>query len=107
MRTTKRDYGMSQICPLAIDTLPYDGLCSHCCLSEGVSGDFDLTPEELDAKAAEIKQRHADKSAVRSKDWVQHQLATNADAYRAGKAATITPQQESRETCGRDCEDQG
>ena len=52
-------------------------------------GNFGLTPEELDAKAVKIKQRHADKSVVRSKNWVQHQLATNADARRAGEAATM------------------
>jgi hypothetical protein len=83
------DYGMSQICPWPIDTLPYDGFFSHCSLYEGVAGDFDLT-EELEVKAAEIKQRHLERPAIRSRDWYQNQKATNSDAFRAGKAAAGT-----------------
>jgi hypothetical protein len=43
MRTTEEDDGLSQLCPWTIDALPYDGLCSHCCLQEGVAGDLGLT----------------------------------------------------------------
>jgi len=46
----KRDYGMSHICHWPCDTLEYNGLCSYCALAEPVSGDFDLTSEQLEAE---------------------------------------------------------
>jgi hypothetical protein len=76
MRTTKRDYGMSQICPWPLDTFEYNGLCSHCSLREGVSGDFDLTPEEIEATAAKLKQRRTDLVAVANSNYHKRQLAT-------------------------------
>ena len=60
MRPVKQDYGMSHICPWPRDTLEYDGLCSHCALTEAVPGDHGLFAEELEAQAAEIKGRRAD-----------------------------------------------
>jgi hypothetical protein len=85
MRTTKRDYGMSQICPWPLDTLEYDGLCSHPSLREGVSSDFDLTPEQLEATVAELKQRRTDLTAEANSDYHKRQLDTNADDHRARK----------------------
>jgi hypothetical protein len=65
MRTPKGgDYGMAQICPWSLDMLDWDGLCSHYALSEDVVGDFDLSPEELETKAAEIKQRNLENQKV-------------------------------------------
>lgn len=51
-----------------------------------MTGDFDLTPEELEAKATEIRQRRLKRKSVWHKEWRKDQLATNADAFRATKA---------------------
>jgi hypothetical protein len=64
-------------------------LRSHCFSSEVVFGDFNFTPEKLVAEATEIKQRHVKNLAVRASIWHQNQLATNADAYRNGKAVVL------------------
>jgi hypothetical protein len=64
-------------------------LRSQCFLSEVVSGDFNFTPEKLVTEATEIKQRHVKNLAVRASIWYQNQLATNADAYRTGKAVVM------------------
>ena len=83
MKTTEEDDNLSQLCPWSIDTLPCDGLYSHCCLQEGVAGDFGLIAEELEGKAAEVRQRRLDRNLERQKVWYKIQKATNVDAYRA------------------------
>jgi hypothetical protein len=40
---------------MANQALDYNGLCSPCSLTEAVSGDFGLTPEQLEAQATEQK----------------------------------------------------
>lgn len=88
MKAEKGDYGgMSQFCPWARDTLPYSGLWSHSALDEGVVGNFDFTAEELEAKAAKLKQRRRKLQVVQKHNWHVRQLATNADAYRAAHTA--------------------
>ncbi|KAK5129539.1 hypothetical protein LTR08_003160 [Meristemomyces frigidus] len=61
-----RDYGMSDICFWDRDALEYDGLCSHCALYEGPKGDFDLSPEELEAKNAVHEAKRLKEGAERS-----------------------------------------
>ncbi|ESZ91506.1 hypothetical protein SBOR_8104 [Sclerotinia borealis F-4128] len=72
-----------------IDTLPIIALRSHCFLSEVVSGDSNFTLEKLVAEATDIMQRHVKISAVRASTWCQNRLASNADAYRTGKAVVM------------------
>jgi hypothetical protein len=58
MQSTKDNaFGMGKMCKWSRDTLEYDGLCSHSASREAVAGDFDLSTEELEAKAAEILKR--------------------------------------------------
>jgi hypothetical protein len=69
-----------------VESLEYDGLCSHNPLSEKVSGDHDLTTEELEAQAIELQQRQKDlkhKSYVKIKS--AHPAAFNARANKASK----------------------
>jgi hypothetical protein len=52
------DYGMPHLCPWNIETLDYDGCCSHSALTEGVRDDFEsATAEQIAAKELEIEQR--------------------------------------------------
>ena len=54
MRPGKKenDYGMGWMCPWD-RSLEYDGCCTHCSLYEMVSGDFQLSDEQLEAAAAQ------------------------------------------------------
>jgi hypothetical protein len=60
-------------------------LCSHCALSESVLGDHGLTPEQLEAQAAELKQRRAAQQAEISRRWEQEARLNNLEAVRAKK----------------------
>ena len=65
VRTVKHDFGMSAHCPWP---LKWDGTCSHCSLAEPVSGDFELSPEELESQAAELKLRRVELQRQVSRD---------------------------------------
>jgi hypothetical protein len=67
MRTVTKDYGMAHICRWDREDLDYDGLCTHCCMNEGVSGNFELSAEQLEALSVEKnKKRKADQREISS-----------------------------------------
>lgn len=86
MKATKGDYGMSWVCPWGRENLEYDGLCSHPCLTEPVTGDFNLSPEDLEAQATELKRRRSELQTVINTNYVSRQIETNHDVYRARKS---------------------
>lgn len=48
MKSRDKDYGMPHLCRWSIESLDYEGLCSHVALNEGIVGESDnFTPEEL------------------------------------------------------------
>ena len=98
MRTPKNDYGMSHICLWNREDLEYDGICSHCSLNEGVRGDFSLSPERLEAFAAERRENHQVKNRVRSSDYHYKQMHFNRDEYLDDMA------QRNKESIARDPE---
>lgn len=57
---TKYGYGMTDICPWARRTLPYDGLCTHNPLTELPASDHDLSAEEFEAPALEMVQQQCE-----------------------------------------------
>jgi hypothetical protein len=59
MYSTTKDYGMPKhLCPWEIDTVHYDGCCSHPSIGEGVEDEKEgLTAEQLEAKASQKKQQ--------------------------------------------------
>lgn len=75
----KTDYGMAHMCHWARDTLEYDGLCSHNPLTEAPAGDHSLSPEELEAQAAEIFRRRAEYY----REYRQKARADNLEEYKA------------------------
>ena len=56
IRSSSKDYGMSACCPWDIKSFTYQGLCSHNALCEYISGNFDLSAEELETLAAHIRE---------------------------------------------------
>ena len=58
MRSKDKDYRMGACCPWPRDSYRYGGLCSHNALLEGVNGNFDLSAEQLEAVAADIKEKN-------------------------------------------------
>jgi hypothetical protein len=57
MQSRDKDYGMGVCCPWSRDAFSYHGLCSHNSLLEAVHGNFDLTPEQIEALAAVAKEK--------------------------------------------------
>ncbi|RDW73886.1 hypothetical protein BP5796_07328 [Coleophoma crateriformis] len=79
----KNDNGKSYvhlyICPWDHATLEYDGLCSHNPLSEVPPGDHELSAEQLEAQAAELKQNRADYIS----EWREKTKKNKPDEYYA------------------------
>lgn len=85
MRARLGNYGMTHLCPWDISTLEYDGLCSHCALDEGFRGDYDLSPEQLEAQAVEKEKKRVALKAINATNHHHKQMATNYTEY-MGKA---------------------
>jgi hypothetical protein len=84
MRTPNgKDYGMGHICLWDRLSLEYSGLCSHCCLTEGVNGEFSLSAEELEALAVK-KKEHV---SAKGRAYHRTQMETNYEEYHAKNTA--------------------
>lgn len=57
MHPDARDVDRTECCPWDSVKFEFDGLCSHCALNEGIDGDFDLSPEQLEAKGEARKEK--------------------------------------------------
>ena len=68
-------YGMAHMCSWSLESLEYDGLCTHSALYERVLGDFNLTAEELEAQAAELTSR--------KKEYTRNHMAAVRERVRA------------------------
>jgi hypothetical protein len=62
---SRKSYCMPLLCPWPLDTLEYDGLCTHFSVKEGIYGwtDEPLTPNEVAALDALLKERRREKGA--------------------------------------------
>ena len=58
MHHRNHDYGFNDLCPWSLDSFTYDGTCSHNCLQESIQGDFDLSEEQLQQVADDIKTKN-------------------------------------------------
>lgn len=81
MRERTRNHDMSHICLWDRTTLEYDGLCSHCSLNEGILGDFDLSPEQLEAQAIDKEQKRLELKAENATNYHYKQMEENYDEY--------------------------
>ncbi|KAK4935417.1 carbamoyl-phosphate synthase (glutamine-hydrolyzing) cpa2 [Elasticomyces elasticus] len=75
------DYGMGHIRLWDREAMEYDGLCSHCCLNEGIRGDFDLTAEQLEAQAIEKEKKRLELKKENATNHHYKQMAENYDEY--------------------------
>lgn len=67
MKSRTKDYGMPHLCPWPIETLGYDGACSHTALAEGIRGQLDgLTAEQIAAKEVEMNDRRLAQQRARN-----------------------------------------
>ena len=64
MQSTTKDYRMGSCCPWDRDSFAYRGLCSHNALSEAVKGDFDLSAEELESIAEDVREKNREYQRV-------------------------------------------
>jgi len=81
MKARTSDYGMGHICLWNRHTLEYDGLCSHPSLNEGISGDFDLSAEQIEAQAIEKEQKRLAMKAENATNHHYKQMEENYDEY--------------------------
>jgi hypothetical protein len=58
------DYSPAHLCLWNRNTLEYDGCCSHYRLNEGISGDFKLSAQQLEAQAAQRQENHRTSNKV-------------------------------------------
>lgn len=82
MRSNNKDYGMGACCPWPRESFTYRGLCSHNALIEQVSGKIDLSGEQLEALAAEIKES----TRLYHSDYYQNLKATDPEKLRVQHA---------------------
>jgi hypothetical protein len=87
MKAVLSDYGMSHICPWEYIKLPYDGLCSHCCLYESIRGEFGLSTEEFEVWSAKRKERQKAYEAGNKSEYHYRQMSFNRDEYLDAAAA--------------------
>lgn len=80
---------MGSCCPWPRDTFLYDGLCSHSPMGDTISGDFELSPEQLEEAAADAKAKmtiyHAERyqrEVARSPDRVRTEHLKSGSRYR-------------------------
>jgi hypothetical protein len=81
LRARNRHYGMGHICLWDRKTLEYDECCSHCALNEGILGEFDLTPEQLEAQAIEKEEKRLVMKAENATNYHFKQMEVNYDEY--------------------------
>ncbi len=81
MQPHNADYGMGHLCLWDRKTMEYDGLCSHSALKDAVQGEFDLTPEQLEALAAEKEKNRAENKIQNATNYHYKQMAENYDEY--------------------------
>lgn len=74
-----KDYGIGICCPRPRDSFSYGGLCSHNALIKMVVGNFDLSDEQLEAIAAEIKE----KNRLYQANYYQHLRAQDPEGLTA------------------------
>jgi hypothetical protein len=96
MKSRTKDYGCVDLCPWDRDRLEWHGLCSHNPLHEDVSDNFDLSAEQLEAIAAEVKE----KNRVYQAEYGAAQRARSPERVRTlqrKKNKTFRPKQKQKD----------
>lgn len=98
MSKRDHDYGFNHLCPWPLDSFDYDGTCSHNALKEAFYGELDLTKEQLQKIADDIKAKNiAYGRAYHKKQRVDATPEFKAAQRRANKKARPRIEQLRRE----------
>ncbi|SPO00107.1 uncharacterized protein DNG_02959 [Cephalotrichum gorgonifer] len=81
MKAKNGDYGMGFLCKWDRSTLGYEGLCSHPALNEGIRGDFELSPEQLQVIEEERKEKFKFHHNKNNQKWHQKKMAEDREEY--------------------------
>jgi hypothetical protein len=66
MVSRTNDYGMPPLCPWSLETMEYDGCCSHSALVEHIINEAEnLTPQQIAAKEIEMEQRRVEQNKAK------------------------------------------
>ena len=79
---------MPHLCPWSLDTISYDGICSHVCLKEDINGStLTLTPEEIESLDSKRKLQfsHRDKTTRGAGRLADDQRRYQVNAKATGK----------------------
>lgn len=58
MARRDHDYGFNHLCPWPLESFDYDGACSHNPLMEGIAGDLEMSEEELQKIADDVREKN-------------------------------------------------
>lgn len=67
-----------------LNSYQYEGLCTHLCFYETPRGDFDLSPEQLEAQAVEKEAKRVALKTLNATNYHYKQMAENYDEYITG-----------------------
>ncbi|KAL2127277.1 hypothetical protein VTI74DRAFT_10991 [Chaetomium olivicolor] len=81
MGARRGDYGMGHICFWDRPNLPWDGICTHCALREGIRGQFHMSDEELEAYAKEAEEKRLILRRKNNSNWHYKKMAEDYADY--------------------------
>ena len=87
VKSRKPDHFMLPCCPWPLASFSYGGLCSHSPLQDSVQGRFDLSAEQLEAIAADNKEKNAAKLSQYRKDHPDLIKSTKQRSFAKVKAS--------------------
>jgi hypothetical protein len=83
MHSRTKTYGMPSLLSWALDSVQYDGCCSHAAISEGIWGEDDgLTIAQIAAKEAEMDARRAEQEKVSRQKYYAKRNAADFEGWR-------------------------
>jgi len=90
MHSRTKTYGMPSLLSWALDSVPYDGCCSHVSISEKVWGeDEGLTVAQIAAQDAEMLVRRAEQDKAARQRYYAKRNAADFEGWRQRKNAQI------------------
>ena len=103
MYSRVKDYCMPHLCSWDLDTMEYDGCCSHVALAEGIRGErIGCTPEQIAAKELAMEERR--KEQIKASSAKMDPVVKKATARRSYKKA-IAEKRHHCSVCGTSFED--
>lgn len=95
---------MLQLSPWPTAMLDYDGICTHCALTDGILGDFELSDEQLADQAADMADKFKKLKAQNATNYHYKQMATNYDEYMTDANERVARSRENNPELHRETE---